>query len=250
MRIKMLFTLTVLALLYWACSDKAGDKLPSAPGQSLNGDPNVAFMISQLTATDSIDSSGTWYRGSDTLFWVMESDSGEYDTIPVLVSVRNDTAVVSGNVVLGLPVTVTITGTRSMGAGDSFPGSVWKVGRIAAPYPPDSLSALSPAGSPLFVYFSAGNRKVYTADVNNGLEKLGAGLILDCPYAFYLPVIQTILGYTVDKGDCDTIWVHKNNPYPPPVTLSGYIVGNPETLTLDVYTLPYRIKVFSYPIEF
>lgn len=250
MRIKILVTTAALALLFWACAkkDSGGSPTGNEP-PSLHSDAHVAYMEGRLGASDSIDSSGTWYRGHDTLYWVMETDSAEYDTVPALVMVRNDTASVSGAVVSGFSASVTINGTVASGTGDSFPGSVWKVNRIAIANPPDSLSTAPLAGTALYVYFSARNGKVYTADVNGAMDKLESALILECPYAFLRAYIQ-VLGYQIDtvRSDCDTMWVTFKNFMPPFDTIDGYVVGNPATLMLDIYIPPSTTKLTSIPV--
>jgi len=237
MKIKLPVAALVMMVLIYACSKKdSPNPTAASPGPQFS-DTNITYLFSQKSANDTIDSTGTYYTHLDTTFWVRDS-AGIKDTVSALITVTGDTARVGNAMIPPLTVPLTISGILVKGAGGTFEGSVWKVSSVSTPSVP--LAAAPAPGTSMFLYFKPASHKVYVLDNNKALNKLGAELILKCPVAFYSPVIA-LMGYTINtaKSDCDTIWASNG-------LLSGYIVGNTDSLTLDIYTS--GIKVYAIPL--
>jgi hypothetical protein len=214
-------------------------------------DTNVVFMYNQMSAGDTIDSTGTYRDSSGAIYWTMLDSLGRQSIVPAVITVSHDTASVTGTVVPGMPLPLTIVGVLAYGPGGAFAGSVWKVTSVSTTANGAPISVSPAPGTAMFLYFKSAGGKVFVLDHNQASSKLMTAIILACPLAF--ASIATSQGFVVDtaKSDCDTLWGKIPNPLGSG-TIDGFILGNKDSLTLDLYLKfgfpPVWTKYYSYPL--
>ncbi|MFH0919083.1 MAG: hypothetical protein V1913_01865 [Fibrobacterota bacterium] len=236
MKFTFILLTLVLTVLFFACSGKnpspAGDNNPTgAPGNTgpTFSDSGVSYLYQHRgSASDSIDSTGTYFKRNDTLFWVMRSDTANPDTIPEVVTVTGDTAVATGIFSSAYPMRVIITGVLVNGNGGLFEGSVWKVVKIGSYYGDVPLVT----GTSMYIYFDSTNHKVYTLDNNDAYDKLVKSLLLTCPLDFAGAMITSTMPVVIDslRSSCDTLFATGTAP-----VVNYYAVSNFDSLSIDVY---------------
>ncbi|MBL8028795.1 MAG: hypothetical protein JNL74_20390 [Fibrobacteres bacterium] len=223
-----------LSFVIFSCQNDS--KNTTQPGNTNNSesDPSLAYMIAHQSATDSIDSTGTYFKRGDTIQWVIKIDSVTFDTMPLVVNLRGDTAEMKGIEYSDFPTLVTITGTRIVGSSTLFEGSLWRAASVKTTSTAGEITAQIPNNNPIYLYFCTTNNKVYSLSSEDATEELVATLILQCPYAMFGAELATGMGVTIDtvKSSCDTLFAKKGTP---PFVLSYYAVSNFDSLTLDVY---------------
>jgi hypothetical protein len=231
----------ILTFIFFACQD---DNKPTIPTDTNNqtGDQNLAYLKLQCSESDSIDSTGTYYKFGDSIYWVMEIDSSKFDTLPLLVAVNNDTASLNGITYSDFPMPVDIKGLKVKGTTTTFEGSVWKAKSISTLSTSGIITIETPSGADLYLYFCTTNNKVYSLERGDALNILAATLILECPYALFAPQLETSMGLTIDnvRSNCDTTFATQTTQAG---VINLFAVSNFDSLSIDIYTSVYGVAV-------